>query len=54
MKREEGKVIECKIKGNLGVKGIGRRKGIGVGEGVEMNVNGEGRGLISEIEEGKN
>lgn len=54
VKTDEGKKIECKIKGNFRLKGIRSTNPIAVGDRVNIITNQEGTALISEIEDRKN
>lgn len=53
VKTDEGKLIECKIKGNFRLKGIRSTNPIAVGDRVQINVNAEGTAFITEIEDRK-
>lgn len=50
----EGKAVECKIKGTFRMKGIRTTNPVAVGDKVEFEVNTEGYGMISKIEQRKN
>ena len=54
VKTDEGKLIDCKIKGNFRLKGIRSTNPIAVGDYVQIVVNNEGTAFISEIEDRKN
>lgn len=54
VKTEEGKSIECKIKGNFRLKGIRSTNPVTVGDRVKIEMNKEGTAFIYEIEERKN
>ena len=54
VKTEEGKLVDCKIKGNFRLKGIRSTNPIAVGDYVQIIVNNEGTAFISEIEDRKN
>ncbi|MGL5271892.1 MAG: ribosome small subunit-dependent GTPase A [Phocaeicola sp.] len=54
VKTEEGKTIDCKIKGNFRLKGIRSTNPIAVGDWVKIIANEEGTALICEIEDRKN
>lgn len=54
VKTEEGKEVECKIKGNFRLKGIRSTNPIAVGDHVQIIMNNEGTAFISEIEDRKN
>jgi len=51
---DEGKDIECKIKGNFRLKGIKSTNPVAVGDRVSITLNNEGTALISEIKDRKN
>ena len=54
VKTNDGKQIECKIKGNFRLKGIRSTNPIAVGDWVQIVVNTEGTAFITEIEDRKN
>ncbi len=54
VKTEDGRTIECKIKGNFRLKGIRSTNTIAVGDYVQIIINNEGTAFISEIEDRKN
>lgn len=54
VKTEDGREIECKIKGNFRLKGIRSTNPIAVGDHVQIITNNEGTAFISEIEDRKN
>ena len=54
VKTDEGKCVECKIKGNFRLKGIRSTNPVAVGDYVQIILNPEGTALISEIEDRKN
>lgn len=54
VKTNDGKQIECKIKGNFRLKGIRSTNPIAVGDWVQITVNTEGTAFITEIEDRKN
>ena len=54
VKTEDGRQIECKIKGNFRLKGIRSTNPIAVGDRVQIAVNSEGTAFITEIEDRKN
>ena len=54
VKTEDGKQIECKIKGNFRLKGIRSTNPIAVGDRVRIVLNPEGTAFITEIEDRKN
>lgn len=54
VKTEDGREIECKIKGNFRLKGIRSTNPIAVGDHVQILINPEGTAFIHEIEDRKN
>ena len=54
VKTEDGRQIECKIKGNFRLKGIRSTNPIAVGDRVQIALNPEGTAFITEIEDRKN
>ena len=54
VKTEDGRHIECKIKGNFRLKGIRSTNPIAVGDRVRIVLNPEGTAFITEIEDRKN
>ena len=54
VKTEDGKLVDCKIKGNFRLKGIRSTNPIAVGDYVQIIINNEGTAFISEIEDRKN
>lgn len=54
VKTEEGRLVECKIKGNFRLKGIRSTNPIAVGDNVQIIMNQEGTAFICEIEDRKN
>lgn len=54
VRTDEQKNFECKIKGSFRLKGIRTTNPIAVGDRVVFDVDAEGFGLISEIQERKN
>lgn len=51
---DDGKDVECKIKGNFRLKGIRSTNPVAVGDRVQIILNQEGTAFISEIENRKN
>lgn len=51
---EDGKDIECKIRGNFRLKDIKSTNPVAVGDRVCITLNTEGTGLITQIEDRKN
>ena len=54
VRTDDGKNIECKVKGNFRLKGIRSTNPIAVGDRVSIVENNEGTALITEIEDRKN
>lgn len=54
VKTDDGRVIECKIKGNFRLKDIKSTNPVVVGDYVHIIINQEGTAFISEIEDRKN
>ncbi|WP_243347955.1 ribosome small subunit-dependent GTPase A [Parabacteroides sp. FAFU027] len=54
VKTDDGRLVDCKIKGNFRLKGIRSTNPITVGDRVGIIINNEGTAFIHEIEERKN
>lgn len=54
VRTDDGKDVECKIKGNFRLKGIRSTNPVAVGDYVNILLNREGTAFISEIEDRKN
>ena len=54
VKTEDGRLIDCKIKGNFRLKDIKSTNPVAVGDHVRIVVNQEGTAFITEIEDRKN
>ena len=54
VKTDDGKLVDCKIKGNFRLKGIRSTNPIAVGDYVQIIINNEGTAFINEIEDRKN
>lgn len=54
VRTDDGRNIECKVKGNFRLKGIRSTNPIAVGDRVSIVENNEGTALITEIEDRKN
>lgn len=54
VKTDDGKVVECKIKGNFRLKGIRSTNPVAVGDQVEIALNQEGTAFITHIDERRN
>ncbi len=54
VRTDDGKEVECKIKGNFRLKGIRSTNPVAVGDYVQIILNKEGTAFINEIEERKN
>ncbi|MGL5014774.1 MAG: ribosome small subunit-dependent GTPase A [Bacteroidales bacterium] len=54
VKTDEGKMVECKIKGKFRLQGIRTTNPIAVGDRVKITLNQEGQAMIHEIEQRQN
>ncbi len=54
VKTEDGRMVDCKIKGNFRLKGIRSTNPVAVGDYVHITLNQEGTAFINEIEDRKN
>ena len=54
VRTDEGRDVECKVKGNFRLKGIRSTNPVAVGDRVQILLNAEGTAFISEIEDRKN
>lgn len=54
VKTDDGKTIECKIKGNFRLRGIRSTNPVAVGDRVSIILNNEGTAFIIDIEDRKN
>ena len=54
VKTDEGQLVDCKVKGNLRLKGIRSTNPVAVGDRVQIVINAEGTAFITEIEDRKN
>ena len=54
VKTDDGRFIDCKIKGSFRLKGIKSTNPIAVGDRVTIAINAEGTALITDIEDRKN
>lgn len=54
VKTDDGRLVECKIKGTFRLKGIRSTNPIAVGDRVQIILNQEGTAFINEIEDRKN
>lgn len=54
VRTEEGRTVECKIKGKFRIKGIRSTNPVAVGDRVHILPNAEGTALITEIEDRTN
>lgn len=54
VKTDDGRCVECKVKGNFRLKGIRSTNPVAVGDRVQIVCNAEGTAFIHEIEERKN
>lgn len=54
VKTDDGRIVECKVKGNFRLKGIRSTSPVAVGDYVDIIMNPEGTALISTINDRKN
>ena len=54
VKTDDGRLVDCKIKGNFRLKGIRSTNPVAVGDRVQIAINAEGTAFITEIEDRKN
>ena len=54
VKTDDGRLIDCKIKGNFRLKGIRSTNPVAVGDRVVIDINREGTAFITQIEERRN
>ena len=54
VKTDDGRIINCKIKGNFRLKGIRSTNPVAVGDGVEIITNQEGTAFITAIDDRRN
>lgn len=54
VKTDDGRIVECKVKGNFRLKGIRSTSPVAVGDYVDIIMNSEGTALISAIDDRKN
>lgn len=54
VKADDGRSVDCKIKGNFRLKGIRTTNPVSVGDRVHIDINKEGTAFITKIEERKN
>ena len=54
VRTSDNRDIECKVKGNFRLRGIRSTNPVSVGDRVQITLNAEGTGLITEIEDRKN
>ncbi len=54
VKTTDGRVIDCKVKGNFRMKGIRSTNPVAVGDSVEIKPNNEGTAFITSIDERRN
>jgi ribosome biogenesis GTPase len=54
VKTDDGRIIDCKIKGNFRLKGIRSTNPVAVGDGVEIITNQEGTAFITAIDDRRN
>lgn len=51
---DDGREVDCKVKGNFRLRGIRSTNPVAVGDHVDISVNAEGQGLITAIGDRKN
>lgn len=54
VKTDDGRIVECKIKGNFRLKNIKSTNPVAVGDYAYIDINAEGTAFITEIEDRKN
>lgn len=54
VRTDDGRTVECKIKGTFRLKGIRSTNPVAVGDGVDIKENAEGTAFIVEIDERRN
>lgn len=54
VRTDEGRLVDCKIKGSFRLRGIRSTNPVAVGDYVEFILNNEGTGFISEIHDRRN
>ena len=54
VKTDDGRLIDCKIKGNFRLKGIRSTNPVAVGDRVDIMLNNEGTAFITSIDDRKN
>ena len=54
VKTDDGRIVECKVKGNFRLKGIRSTSPVAVGDYVDIIMNAAGTALISAIDDRKN
>ena len=54
VKTDDGRLIDCKIKGNFRLKGIRSTNPVAVGDRVDIVLNNEGTAFITSIDDRKN
>ena len=54
VKTDDGRLIDCKIKGNFRLKGIRSTNPVAVGDRVDIVLNNEGTAVITSIDDRKN
>lgn len=54
VRTDDGRNVECKVKGNFRLKGIRSTNPIAVGDRVTIAINNEGTALITELKDRKN
>ena len=54
VRTDDGRLLECKVKGNFRLRGIRSTNPVAVGDGVTVRANGEEAAFITEIDERRN
>ena len=54
VRTDEGRILECKVKGNFRLRGIRSTNPVAVGDGVTVLANGDEAAFITEIDERRN
>lgn len=54
VRTDDGRLLECKVKGNFRLRGIRSTNPVAVGDGVTVLANGEDAAFITEIDERRN
>lgn len=54
VKTDDGRTVDCKVKGNFRLKGIRSTNPVAVGDGVDITINAEGTAFITAIDDRRN